>query len=113
MASESTLQGRSANLALFQAGLYSSESGTGGEYADALDGKIVVADNVDGVLDLVADGECELGFAYDHDVKLRDDVETANGTTTGVGIPQYKCGVIKSSRHKAATRQFLDWWAQL
>lgn len=69
--------GKYANQALYSAGLYSDESGDGGEYDQAIAGKINLADKVGTAAKWVSTRDCQVGFVYSSDVYRYDGIQVA------------------------------------
>lgn len=69
--------GKYANQALHSVGLYSDESGDGGEYDASIADKINLADKVGTAAKWVSTRDCQLGFVYSSDVYRYDGIKVA------------------------------------
>jgi molybdate transport system substrate-binding protein len=69
--------GKYANQALYSVGLYSDESGDGGEYDASIADKINLADKVGTAAKWVSTRDCQVGFVYSSDVYRYDGIKVA------------------------------------
>ncbi|MDR1359153.1 MAG: molybdate ABC transporter substrate-binding protein [Coriobacteriales bacterium] len=69
--------GSYANQSLFTIGLYSTDSGKGGEYLEGFADKVVIQSSVGNVAKTVATGDAQIGFVYTSDLYRYDDIEQA------------------------------------
>ncbi len=69
--------GKYANQALYSVGLYTDESGDGGEYDPSIADKINLADKVGTAAKWVSTRDCQLGFVYSSDVYRYDGIKIA------------------------------------
>lgn len=69
--------GSYANQSLFTIGLYSDESGKGGEYEAGFAGKVILQSSVGNVAKVVSTGDAQAGFVYTSDLYRYDGIEEA------------------------------------
>jgi molybdate transport system substrate-binding protein len=69
--------GSYANQSLFTIGLYSDESGKGGEYLEGFASKVVAQSSVGNVAKIVSTGDAQIGFVYTSDLYRYDGIEQA------------------------------------
>lgn len=69
--------GAYANQSLSTIGLYSDESGKGGEYLEGFADKVIVQSSVGNVAKTVSTGDAQIGFVYTSDLYRYDGIEQA------------------------------------
>ena len=67
--------GRYANQSLASVGLYSSDTGQDGAYADSIASRVNQAQSVGNAAQYVASGDCTIGFVYSSDVYRYDGLK--------------------------------------
>jgi len=75
---------------------------------EALQGKLILAQNVRQALDYVARGEVEAGFVYGTDAALMKDKVKVSYTVPVSQPVSYPIAVLEHGRDKAAARRFVD-----
>ncbi|MDR1089188.1 MAG: molybdate ABC transporter substrate-binding protein [Coriobacteriales bacterium] len=102
--------GSYANQSLFTIGLYSAESGKGGEYLEGFADKVVIQSSVGNVAKTVATGDAQIGFVYTSDLYRYDDIEQAFvvPADTHKNIV-YPGAVVASSAHASEADRFLEF----
>jgi len=69
--------GAYANQSLFTIGMYTAETGKGGEYEAAFATKVVAQSSVGNVAKIVSTGDAQIGFVYTSDLYRYDGIEEA------------------------------------
>ena len=102
--------GKYANQSLASVGLYSNEEGEGGEDADSIADKVVLADKVGTAAQYVSTGDCAIGFVYTSDVYRYDGIEVAyTGPDDSHKPIVYPGAVASSSENAEAAADFLEF----
>ena len=102
--------GTYAKQALYTVGCYTSETGTDGEIASAIKGKVTEADKVGSVCSYAQSGEVNLGFVYSSDVMRYGGVKTVCTLPADTHQPiVYPAAVLEDSAHAEAAAAFLTW----
>lgn len=94
-------------LATVPVGRYTRQALDSAGMWQAVEPKIVFADNVRQVLDYVARGEVEAGFVYRTDAGIMKDKVRVVLTAGGHSPITYPAAVVSDSRHPALAREFL------
>lgn len=102
--------GKYANQALYSVGLYTDESGDGGEYDASIADKINLADKVGTAAKWVSTRDCQLGFVYSSDVYRYDGIKVAYTCPEDSHKPIVYPGAVAAKAVNAETaQQFLDF----
>jgi molybdate transport system substrate-binding protein len=102
--------GQYANQALNSIGLYTDDTGKGGEYDAAVADKVVLADKVGTAANYVATGDCQIGFVYTSDIYRYDGIETAFVVPADAHKAiLYPGAVLKSSKSADVASDFLTF----
>ncbi len=102
--------GQYANQSLNSLGLYSSDTGKEGEYADAIKDKIVLADKVGTAANYVATGDCQIGFVYTSDLYRYQGIETVYTVPSDAHKTiVYPAAVVKGSTKVDVAKDFLEF----
>lgn len=110
---EDTWEGRAFRSALNVSGygLYSEERGTGGTFADELDGQIIEAASVKSALKMLKRGEVDLAAVYGVDIEGIKGVEVLYDVPSYGWTPSIKGASVASSADGAVARDFLQFFA--
>mgnify|MGYP002626561633 CR=1 FL=1 len=108
IAAEGTRQGTAARMCLYQAGLYTEESGQGGRIDKSVRDKIAVYDDVEDVFAAVKSGECSLGIAFVVDVNWHEGFECTYVPDNRYGFAMSSASVVGSEK-AAQVRDFLQY----
>ena len=102
--------GKYANQALASVGLYSSDTGEDGTYADSIASRVNQANSVGTAAQYVASGECSIGFVYSSDVYRYDGLKVIYTVPDDTHKPiVYPGAVAASSEHADAAQDFIDF----
>ena len=102
--------GKYANQALASVGLYSSDTGEDGAYADSIASRVNQANSVGTAAQYVASGECAIGFVYSSDVYRYDGLKVVYTVPDDAHKPiVYPGAVATSSEHADAAQDFIDF----
>ena len=108
---EATCAGQAFNQALATVGLYTDESGKGGQYASSIAGKVKVCDSTAAALDAMKAGNADLAFVYSFDLP-KDDASMESFYEVPLQLyafrPNYKGAVLPTSQHQDAARWYLS-----
>lgn len=98
------------NPAFVPAGVYAVESMIYYGLYDELQPKLIFADNVQGVVDLVLSGTAQVGFVYNNNAVETPELEIAFIVPDESHAPIiYPAAVIKSSNRRLSAENFLDY----
>ena len=110
---EDTLEGQLANKALYTAGLYSAEEGTGGSYDKAIQDKVQVCASSDEVAEALESDEGGLGFLFSGDIAAYySNLQTTYEVPAGGG-PQFSGASLTASASGGVARDFLQFLAMI
>ncbi|MGI6104614.1 MAG: molybdate ABC transporter substrate-binding protein [Raoultibacter sp.] len=108
--SASVPAGTYANQSLNSVGLYSSDTGKGGEYDASIASKVALADKVGTAAQYVSTGDCQIGFVYSSDVYRYSGIEVAFVTPEDSHKAiKYPGAVCAKSTHSEEAQAFLDF----
>ena len=105
--------GISANKLLYAAGLYSEASGIGGDYIGELAGHVSVFGSQDAAMSAVANGECELGFAFTQGLDSRYPQVEDCYTPPNANNTLYEGAAVTGSANAGVARDFMQYLTML
>lgn len=105
--------GTYARQVFYNAGCYTSETGSNGEITGAMVGKVNQGDKVGSVCQYAQNGEVDLAFVYSSDVKRYGGVKVVCTVPSSMHKEiVYPATVMKNSENAEATEAFLKWCSE-
>ena len=102
--------GKYTNQSLYSVGLYTDESGDGGEYAPEIADKVMLGDKVGTCASYVSTGDATIGFVYSSDVYRYDGIKAIFTTPEDSHKPiVYPGAVGTDAPYGAEAQDFLDF----
>ncbi len=102
--------GKYTNQSLYSVGLYSDESGDGGEYAPEIADKVMLGDKVGTCASYVSTGDATIGFVYSSDVYRYDGIKAIYTTPEDSHKPiVYPGAVGADAPYGTEAQDFLDF----
>lgn len=110
--SDATTEGKCVNRALYAAGLYSDDSGTGGSYDKSIAKKVKVFESGEKAAAAIKKGDCSAGIFLKSSVTSSYKGLEAVYTIANAPTPTYCGASLSSSENGGVARDFLQFFSQ-